>query len=92
MAEAELKKSVNVSQVEEVQVGSQGAKDASKLLSSFGGYAAIRGFLPDADNLNPAKKAAKNVFLADKRFAEKRKNLAQDIRAWLELLNEENYN
>ncbi len=88
MAEAELKKSVNVSQVEEAQVGNQGAKDVSKLLSSFGGYAAVRGFLPDADNLNPAKKAAKNVFLSDKRFAEKRKNLAQDIRAWLELLDE----
>ena len=32
-------------------------KDISKLLSSFGGFNAVRGFLPDADNLNPARKA-----------------------------------
>lgn len=66
----------------------QEAVDTSKLLSAFGGFTAIRGFLPDADNLNPARKAAKNVFLTDKRFADKRANLAADIKGWLELLDE----
>ena len=41
-------------------------KDVSKLLSAFGGFNAIRGFMPDADNMNPARKAAKEVFLKDK--------------------------
>ena len=43
----------------------EGKKD---LLKSFGGLNAIRGFMPDADNMNPARKAAKDVFLKDKRF------------------------
>ena len=72
------------------QAGAQQApvKDPAKLLASFGGFNAIRGFLPDADNLNPARKAAKNVFLTDKRFADKRAALKEDIKGWLALLDE----
>lgn len=90
MAETELKKST----VAEESAASQSAqenrqgKDTSKLLEAFGGFNAIRGFLPDADNLNPARKAAKNVFLTDKRFEDKRNELAKDIKAWLALLDE----
>ena len=40
-------------------------KDVSKLLSAFGGFNAVRGFMPDADNMNPTRKAAKDVFLKD---------------------------
>ena len=58
-------------------------KDISQLLSDFGGFNAIRGFMPDADNLNPARKAAKAVFLSDKRFKDKRENLINDIKGWL---------
>ena len=64
------------------------AVDTANLLKSFGGFNAVRGFLPDADNLNPARKAAKNVFLSDKRFADKRKQLAEDIKTWLALIDE----
>ena len=64
-------------------------QDTPKLLASFGGFNAIRGFLPDADNLNPARKAAKNVFLTDKRFADKRESLKKDIKGWLALLDED---
>lgn len=63
--------------------------DISQLLKSFGGFNAIRGFMPDADNLNPARKAVKAVFLSDKRFKDKRESLANDIKGWLELLDED---
>jgi len=66
----------------------QAAKDPSKLLAAFGGFNAVRGFLPDTDNLNPARKAAKAVFLSDKRFADKRAQLAKDLQAWIDLLDE----
>lgn len=78
----------------QVNVAAQGAgqaapsKDTSKLLASFGGFSAIRGFMPDADNMNPAHKAAKNVFLTDKRFADKRTALTNEIKGWLELLDD----
>ena len=62
-------------------------KDTSKLLSAFGGFNAIRGFMPDADNMNPARKAAKDVFLSDKRFKDKREGLKKEITRWIELLD-----
>lgn len=91
MADTEMKKSVAVEQ----QTGAEGAqaaqeqKDMTQLLKSFGGFNAIRGFMPDAENLNPARKAVKAVFLSDKRFKDKRENLAKDIKGWLELLEED---
>ena len=92
MAEAELQKS-NIAAGQPAAAGEsrpqkQEAVDVTKLLSSFGGFNAIRGFLPDADNLNPARKAAKAVFLSDKRFKDKRENLINDIKGWLEVLDE----
>ncbi|MBP5398315.1 MAG: hypothetical protein J6Y32_06820 [Bacteroidales bacterium] len=87
MADTQMQKSTEAAQ----QAGAQqeGRKDVSELLSAFGGFNAVRGFLPDADNMNPARKAAKSVFLTDKRFKDKREALAEDIRGWLELLNED---
>lgn len=90
MADTELKQSTVAAEAAASQSAQekQPAKDTSKLLEAYGGFNAIRGFLPDADNLNPARKAAKNVFLSDKRFEDKRTALAKDIKAWLELLGE----
>ena len=86
MAETEMQKATTAQQAGgELQ---EKGKDVSKLLSSFGGFNAIRSFMPDADNMNPARKAAKDVFLKDKRFKEKRENLAREISRWLELLND----
>lgn len=92
MAETEMQKSNVASQnaageAKQAQKPAQG-KDLSQLLSAFGGFNAIRGFMPDADNLNPARKAAKAVFLSDKRFKDKRENLINDIKGWLEILDE----
>lgn len=91
MAETEMQKSAAVQQqtgAEAVQ-GAQEKKDMSQLLQQFGGFNAVRGFMPDADNLNPARKAVKAVFLSDKRFKEKRENLVNDLKGWISLLDEE---
>ena len=86
MADVELQKAQEAQQAgAELQ---EKGKDVSKLLSQFGGFNAIRGFMPDADNMNPARKAAKDVFLKDKRFKEKRENLKREISRWLELLDQ----
>ena len=86
MADTELKKAPVAG-----QTAAEGLKEKEvnkELLASFGGFNAIRGFMPDADNMNPARKAQKNVFLTDKRFADKRETLARDIKGWLELLDQ----
>lgn len=90
MADTEMQKSKAAEQ-QGAAAGSQEQrqqKDTSTLLSSFGGFNAVRGFMPDADNINPARKAAKAVFLTDKRFKDKREGLINDIKGWLEILDE----
>ena len=68
MADVELQKAQAAGEAGAELQEKQGKKDASQLLKAFGGFNAIRGFMPDADNMNPARKAAKDVFLQDKRF------------------------
>ena len=86
MAELEVKKQAVAEQAPVASASEN--KNTAELLSAFGGFNAVRGFMPDADNLNPAKKAAKAVFLTDKRFKEKREGLINDIKGWLEILEE----
>ena len=86
MAELEVKKQAVAEQAP--VASSSENKNTAELLSEFGGFNAVRGFMPDADNLNPTKKAAKAVFLTDKRFKEKREGLINDIKGWLEVLEE----
>lgn len=84
MADTQMQKAAEVQQNQEAaQVAN---KDAYALLSAFGGFQAVKGFIPEADNMNPAHKAAKNVFLTDKRFKDKREALADELKAWIELL------
>ncbi|MBQ8989692.1 MAG: hypothetical protein IJ067_08370 [Prevotella sp.] len=89
MADVEMQKAQAAGQAASQLQEKEGQKDVSKLLSKFGGFNAIRGFMPDADNMNPARKAAKQVFLTDKRFKEKREGLVKEISRWLELLNDD---
>ena len=86
MAELEVKKQAVAEQAPVASTSEN--KNTAELLSEFGGFNAVRGFMPDADNLNPTKKAAKAVFLTDKRFKEKREGLINDIKGWLEVLEE----
>ena len=86
MAELEVKKQAVAEQAPVASASEN--KNTAELLSAFGGFNAVRGFMPDADNLNPAKKAAKAVFLTDKRFKDKREGLINDIKGWLEILEE----
>ena len=65
MAEVEMKKAPVAEQTgAQLQEKAQ-AQDVSKMLAAYGGFNAIRGFMPDADNMNPARKAQKDVFLKD---------------------------
>jgi len=88
MADTEMQKAAQAAPEVQVESNAAPSKDTSALLKEFGGFNAVRGFLPDADNLNPTRKAAKNIFLTDKRFESKRETLKEDLKAWIELLGE----
>jgi hypothetical protein len=86
MADPKLQPENIKSQSEEVKQQQQVQKDISKLLEKYGGFLAVKGFVPDAEDMNPAKKAAKNIFLSEQRFKDKRDRLKHELNGWLDIL------
>ena len=90
MAETKLQEAVAVQ--ENVQHVPEQTVSTENLLEKFGGFAALKGFVPAAADMNPAKKATKSIFLNEKKFQAKRISLANELRGWLEILGENKSN
>jgi len=75
--------------VQPQEAGKQSSKPVSELLSKFGGFKALAAFMPDAADLDPESRATKMMFLSESQFKSKRQRLANDIKTWLEILNED---
>ena len=91
MAEAKLSEQRAAQAAPEVFVEKekQPARRIEDSLAKIGGFNTVKGFLPDAENLDLRNKAQRNIFLNEQRFAEKRKKLTSDLKKWLELLAED---
>ena len=89
MAEAKLQEQVTGQAAPEVIVEKQPARSITDSLSKIGGFNTIKGFLPDAENMDLKNKAQRNIFLNENRFGDKRKKLASDLKKWLDLLAED---
>lgn len=61
--------------------------DQVKLLTHLGGFAVLDTTIQDAKNLNPTKKALREIFLKEDSNAEKRLALKKRLEAWHELLS-----
>ena len=67
-------------------------KDASAAASSldklkeYGGFAFLENIIDGFSNLNPTRKARRNIFLTDEQWSGERKVLANRLSVWLELL------
>ena len=90
MQDTELKKTAAATQ-EAVQQPVQ-SQSEEHLLEKFGGFAALKGFIPAAADMTPAKKAAKSIFLNEKKFQSKRESLANELKGWLEILDQDKSN
>lgn len=86
MADPQLQKATEVKVEQQGQ--QQSKKEVTELLQQFGGFSAIKGIIPTAEDMNPTKKAIKDSFLKDSRKAAKRKALATELEAWLAILGE----
>lgn len=60
--------------------------DSSAQLTKFGGFEFVETTVDGAQNLNPAKKARKQIFLTEKVSAEERKKLRNRLAHWADLL------
>lgn len=61
-----------------------------KGLDKLGGFQLIKGLLKGAENMDPRRKAVKNIFLNDDNYSEARKKLKNELSMWLSILQEGN--
>ena len=64
---------------EQLQAGLKG-------LDRFGGFQLIKGLIKGAENMDPRRKAVKNIFLTDSTYNEARKKFANELDLWIEIL------
>ena len=57
-----------------------------KGLDKFGGFQLIKGLIKGAENMDPRRKAVKNIFLTDSTYDEARKKFKNELEMWIEIL------
>jgi hypothetical protein len=62
--------------------------DKSQLLNEYGGFAFLENIIDGLTNMNPSRKARKNIFLNDLQWDGERNNLLNKIDLWIDLLKE----
>lgn len=71
----------------EVQSSGRNLEESISVLSKFGGFQFIESLVDGAQNLNPERKARKNIFLSEPEKKSDRQALEQKIDIWLDLLS-----
>lgn len=59
-----------------------------KGLEKLGGFQLIKGLVKGAENMDPRRKAVKNIFLSDGNYTEARKKLKNELAMWISILQE----
>ncbi len=63
------------------------AESALEKLKEYGGFAFLENIIDGFSNLNPTRKARRNIFLTDEQWESERKVLSNRLNVWLELLS-----
>ncbi len=55
-------------------------------LDKFGGFQLLKGLIKGVENMDPRRKAVKNIFLTDAAYADNRKKLKNELELWVNIL------
>ena len=55
-------------------------------LDKFGGFQLLKGLIKGVENMDPRRKAVKNIFLSDSAYTDARKRLASELALWIDIL------
>ncbi len=55
-------------------------------LDKFGGFQLLKGLIKGVENMDPRRKAVKNIFLSDSAYTENRKKLKNELSLWIDIL------
>ncbi len=56
-------------------------------LDKFGGFQLLKGLIKGVENMDPRRKAVKNIFLSDAAYADARKRLTNELSLWIDILD-----
>ena len=68
------------------QQGTTFAANAIDKLKEYGGFTFLENIIDGFSNLNPTRKARRNIFLSDAQWENERKVLANRLEVWIDLL------
>ena len=92
MATEELKKasseSLGFKEREKVENPAELLQNSISGLDKVGGFQLLKGLIKGVENMDPRRKAVKNIFLSDSAYAEARKRLANELELWIEILED----
>ena len=57
-------------------------------LNKFGGFQMVKGLIKGVENMDPRRKAVKNIFLSDSAYKDARKKLKNELELWVSILSE----
>ena len=55
-------------------------------LDKFGGFQLLKGLIKGVENMDPRRKAVKNIFLSDATYGDARKKLKNELALWINIL------
>ena len=55
-------------------------------LDKFGGFQLLKGLIKGVENMDPRRKAVKNIFLSDSTYSDARKRLTNELSLWIDIL------
>lgn len=95
MAAEELKKEtlnegLNLKEREKIENPAGLLQDSLGGLDKFGGFQLIKGLIKGVENMDPRRKAIKNIFLSDSAYVDARKKLKNELELWVSILEGEN--
>ena len=78
----------NLRERERIQNPEEQLQAGLKSLDKFGGFQLIKGLIKGAENMDPRRKAVKNIFLTDTTYEDARKKFKNELDMWIEILEE----
>lgn len=91
MATEELKKasseSLGFKEREKIENPAELLQNSISGLDKVGGFQLLKGLIKGVENMDPRRKAVKNIFLSDSAYADARKRLANELELWIEILD-----